>query len=208
MPVLSNSKHESVAQAMIADPQRSAPAAYSRVYPKCTPAAARAGVSRLLKNAAFSARIAELEAEFAAKAVSEGIMGSQDVLRGLTSVARASLQNYLAAGGDTTDEVLAALKELEPEHAAAVREIEIETYVIGGGEDAQTVKSVKLKLHNKIPALVALGEHYGLFRRRIEASGPSGKPIEIKDAGELSPNEIARRIAFALIAAAPSTEKS
>lgn len=198
MPVLSNSKHESVAQALIADAKRDAPAAYRSVYPKCTEAAARSGVSRLLKNANFSARIAELKAEFAAKAVEKGVLSSQEVLQQLSNVGGANLQDFVVSGDDTSD-VVQALKDLPPEHAAAIREVEIDTYLEGTGKDARTVKSLKFKLHSKIPALVALGDYYGLFKRKVEHSTPAGKPLEVKDAGDVPLNEIGRRLAFALL---------
>jgi hypothetical protein len=41
-------------------------------------------------------------------------------------------------------------------------------------------------------------------RQEHEHTGKDGKPIETRDVSELSPNEIARRIAFALIGAAPA----
>jgi hypothetical protein len=52
MPVLSNQRHEGVAQAYIADPEKVGWKAYKKVYPKSSQHAAETGFSRLLlKNA-------------------------------------------------------------------------------------------------------------------------------------------------------------
>jgi hypothetical protein len=58
MPVLSNQRHEAVAQAYIADPERIGWKAYKQVYPNSSQYAAETGFSRLLlKNAEFASRL-------------------------------------------------------------------------------------------------------------------------------------------------------
>ena len=58
MPVLSNQRHEGVAQAYIADPEKVGWKAYKKVYPKSSQHAAETGFSRLLlKNAEFASRL-------------------------------------------------------------------------------------------------------------------------------------------------------
>jgi hypothetical protein len=66
MPVLANAKHEAVAQAYVADPERIGWRAYRKVYPNSSRHAAETAWTRLLKIAEFSARLAEL-AEAAAQ---------------------------------------------------------------------------------------------------------------------------------------------
>ena len=62
MPVLSNQRHEGVAQAYIADPEKVGWRAYKSVYPNSSQHAAETGFSRLLlKNAEFASRVAELQ---------------------------------------------------------------------------------------------------------------------------------------------------
>ena len=61
MPVLSNQRHEAVAEAYIADPERVGWKAYKKVYPKSSQHGAETGFSRLLKNVEFAARLAELQ---------------------------------------------------------------------------------------------------------------------------------------------------
>jgi hypothetical protein len=68
VPILPNQRHEALAQAYVSDPHKIGWRAYQSVYPKSSQHAAETGFSRLLKNAEFCARIAELQAEAAADA--------------------------------------------------------------------------------------------------------------------------------------------
>lgn len=68
MPILSNQRHEAVALAYIADPERIGWRAYKKVYPKSSQHAAETGFSRLLKNVEFQTRVAELQAAAATDA--------------------------------------------------------------------------------------------------------------------------------------------
>src|SRR4051794_25238358 len=68
MPVLKHPRHEAVAQAYICDPARVGWRAYQQVYPKCSQHPAETSFGRMLKNAEFVARIAELQGQAAAQA--------------------------------------------------------------------------------------------------------------------------------------------
>jgi hypothetical protein len=68
VPILTNQRHEAVALAYIADPQKIGWRAYQSVYSKSSCAAAKSGFSRMLKKANFRARVTELQAEAAADA--------------------------------------------------------------------------------------------------------------------------------------------
>ena len=68
MPTLPNQRHEAVALAYVTDPQKIGWRAYQNVYSKSSQHAAATGFSRMLKNAEFCARIAELQAEAATDA--------------------------------------------------------------------------------------------------------------------------------------------
>lgn len=199
MPALKNAKHEAVAQAFVKDPERVAFRAYLSVYPRCSEPAAKTAAGRLFKKADFRSRIAELTAAAAKKA---GLSAAK-VLDELCKLAFSNMLDY-AKALDSGDLVL-DFSKLTREQAAAIHELTVETYVEGGGEDAQTVKRTKFKLHNKRDALVDLGKHLGIFveRHKHEHTGADGGPIETKTIDDLSPNEIARRIAFVLVSAAP-----
>jgi hypothetical protein len=97
MPVLKNAKHEAVAQAYLADRERIGWRAYKGVYPKSSKHAAETAIARLLKNAGFAARIAEL----AAAAADDTVMSAREVLQELTKIARSNMADYMRAdGGD------------------------------------------------------------------------------------------------------------
>lgn len=194
MPALKNAKHEAVAQAYIADAERSGPRAYRGVYPKSSQHAAETAYGRLLKKAEFRERIAELEGKSAELAVAAGVMSRLEVLQELSSIGRGNMQDYVVRGDDV-GEVVAALRDLPRGHAAAIQELTIDTYMDGAGDDAREVKRVRLKLHDKRGALRDLGQHYKLFTEKIEHAGAGGGPIKTEGMSEL---ELARRIAFAL----------
>jgi hypothetical protein len=63
MPMLTNAKHEAVAQAYVLDPHKIGWKAYKFVYPKASQHAAENGFGRLWKNEEFCGRIAELQGD-------------------------------------------------------------------------------------------------------------------------------------------------
>ena len=97
MPILPNQRHEAVALAYIADPQKIGWRAYQSVYPKSSQHAAETGFSRMLKNAEFCARIAELQAE----AATDAKITLESLLReaGEIQSAAMSAKQYSAANG-------------------------------------------------------------------------------------------------------------
>jgi hypothetical protein len=68
VPVLSNQRHEALAQAFVSDPHKVGWRAYQSVYPKSSQHAAETAFSRMLKKVEFCARVAELQAGAAADA--------------------------------------------------------------------------------------------------------------------------------------------
>jgi phage terminase small subunit len=79
--------------------------------------------------------------------------------------------------------------------AAAVDSLDMEETEFN---DVSTVTRVKYKLSNKLKALQQLGEYLGLFNQtqRVEVTGKDGAPIQMEV--QMSPTEIARRVAFVL----------
>lgn len=190
---LQNAKREAVLQHYFADPARVGWRCYQRVYAKSTQRAAETGFSRLLKTADFGERLAWLQKS----AADTNVMSLNEVLVELSKLGRANIQN-IVVGGDNTSDVVEALRELPPEHAATIQELTIETYTEGAGETARDVKRVKVKLHGKHAPLVELRRHYEPDKH--ELTGAGGGPIEHHhdvDVG-MSDLDIARRIAFAL----------
>lgn len=60
---------------------------------------------------------------------------------------------------------------------AAVQEIVTDTWEEGKGEDKVTHIRTKLKLHNKMPALEALGRRLNAFPTKVTVGGEGGGPI-------------------------------
>src|SRR5229473_632274 len=79
---------------------------------------------------------------------------------------------------------------LTRDQAAALREVTVDTYVEGHGENARKVRRIKFKLGDKRAALVALGKHFGLFAATKHERTDKSE-VDVTDARE----RIARRIA-------------
>jgi predicted nucleic acid-binding protein len=80
MTILTNSKHEAVALAFLADPEKIGWKAYEAVYHKASRHACENGFTRMMKNEEFSARIVEL----AEQAAQGAVMTAQRALERLT----------------------------------------------------------------------------------------------------------------------------
>jgi phage terminase small subunit len=163
MTVLANAKHEAVALAYIADPERIGWRAWHKVYPKSSQGAAEVAFSRLLRNAKFSARVAEL-----AEAAAQGaVMAAREVLEELTKIARANMADFVRAFFGCGDPA-AAVDQLTPAQTAALAEVTVEQFMDGRGDDARQVRRVRFKLASKIDALELLGKHHKLYTDRVE----------------------------------------
>ena len=198
MAPLQNSKHESIAQALISDVERNGPRAYMSVYPNASIKTARNQICKLQANPAFAARIAELEARLGEMAAAAGLMSAMEILRELSAIGRANMADYMTVG-KSGDPVL-HFSDLTREQTAALAEVTVDAYAEGGAEDAREVKKVRFKLHDKRAALVDLGRHYGLFKDRVEHASKNGTPLIPEGMTDL---EVARRIAFLLMEGAP-----
>lgn len=161
MTTLANAKHEAVAQAFIADPERLGWRAYRSVYPKSSQRAAVTSWCALLENPDFAARIAEL----AEQAAQVAVMTAHEVLVELTRIARANMADYVRAFFGSSDPV-AAVEQLTPAQTAALGEVTVEHFMDGAGEDARPVRRIRFKLVPKIPALELLGKHHKLYVER------------------------------------------
>jgi phage terminase small subunit len=142
------------------DPRKIGWRAYRKVYSKSSQRAAEVAFSRLLRNAEFSARVAELQAQAAEGAV----MAAREVLIELSRIGRANMADFVRAFG--RGDPVAAVDQLTPEQTAALGEVTIEQFMDGVGDDAREVRRIKFKLIAKIRALELLGKHYRLFVER------------------------------------------
>lgn len=79
---------------------------------------------------------------------------------------------------------LIASENIDDDTAAAISEVVL------------TAQGVKVRLHDKLRALVNLGKHLGMFPQRLEHLGRGGGPIET--VVTMTPKEYARRALFLL----------
>lgn len=190
MPVLSNAKHEAVAQAFIADPERIGWKAYKAVYPDASQRAAENGWSRLMKNGEFSARVDELSESVAEKTVEKASVTAQMVIDELAKLGFSNMLDYMAIGPD--GQPFMDFSKLTRDQAAAIQEIVVETrpdpLAAPVDEDQEPqghggslrrrrtrqdlavpeILKVRFKLADKRAALVDLGKHLGLFKQQVE----------------------------------------
>ena len=179
MPAIDNAKHEAVALAYIADPAKIGPNAYRKVYPKSSKHAAETAFSRLLKNAEFTARVAELGEQAAQGAV----MSAQEVLEELSKLGRSNMADFVRAFacGDPVQ----AIEQLTPKQTAALGEVTVEQFMDGAAQEllepqphggalrragSREVRRIKFKLLPKTPALELLGKHHKLYTEKHEVS--------------------------------------
>jgi phage terminase small subunit len=101
------------------------------------------------------------------------------------------------------------LSNLSRDQSAAIAEVTVDDYVEGRGEDARSVKRVRVKLADKRAALVDIGRHLGMFRDKIEMSGPNGGPIPLAvNVASLTDEQLAAALAGAAGAAEAGAGKA
>jgi phage terminase small subunit len=88
------------------------------------------------------------------------------VLVELARIAFADLRDCV--DWDDTGATLKESKELTTDTARAVAEVTVTRGKSG--------EKIRVKLHDKMAALTALARHLGLFKDRIEITGPAGEP--------------------------------
>jgi phage terminase small subunit len=172
---------------------RNACEAYRKAYnTKATPNTIAVEANRLLghpKIAPILAKADQRAEKATARAIDQYEVTQERVTRELALLGFANMLDYMTTD-DLGDPVL-DFSKLTREQAAALTEVTVEDFKDGRGESARDVRRIKFKLADKRAALVDLGRHLGMFKDRIEHSGPNGGPIEID-----SPTErIARRLA-------------
>lgn len=134
--------------------------AYARAYPDSNLKSARTNGPRLLANAGIQERIQQLMEKRA-----ERTEVSQDrVIKELVALAFSDLRRLARWDGNTV--TLLDSQVIDPMAAKAVAEV---------GEGAEG--RVRIKLHNKLEALITLGKHLGMFTERLQITGRDGAPL-------------------------------
>lgn len=164
-----------------------------------TQAAIRAGYAELSASAEGSRLLANVKVAAAVEAAMKSRAERTDitadrVLKELAKIGFADIRRAVKwqsamiteednpDGGDiaviktvvTNTVQMVASEELDDETAAAIAEV-----------SQNTTGGVKIKLHDKRAALVDIGRHLGMFKDRVEHSGPNGGPIEMREVSDL-----------------------
>ena len=106
------------------------------------------------------------------EAVERPVVTEAMVLEELKRIGFANMLDYLRIGPG--EEPAVDLSKLDRAQGAAIAELTVESAVAGRGADAREQHRLKFKLHDKIAALVKLGQHLGMFKERVEHSGAIG----------------------------------
>jgi phage terminase small subunit len=139
-----------------------------------TQAAVRAGYSQQTAGAIatenltkplISARIAELQAERAAKI---GVT-QEAVIAELAKMAFANMADYMTVAPDGS--AYMDLTRLTRDQAAAIQELNSETYLEKDGDEYKPVKKSRIKLSEKRGNLELLGKHLGMFKEEVNHTG-------------------------------------
>lgn len=168
-------------------------AAYERAGYKSRGAAAHAAASRLLCRGEVQAYLAQRQQELQAKFE----ITQEQVVARIAHMALGDIRGLRHPDGR-----LKELHELTPEEACLIQGFEIsEIYApttkktgkkgdsdVDAEEEAPPLaigRTTKFKLVNRLDAAKALGQHLGMFSKKVEHSGPGGGPIQHTAVSEL-----------------------
>jgi phage terminase small subunit len=145
-------------------------AAYKRAGYKGTGAAAHVGASKLLAREDIQAYLQVRTTENAEKAGDK----QQEVLARMVSMALGDIRGMFDQNG-----CLKPIHELTAEQAAMLQGVETFEEFSGRGEDRVMVGYTrKVRFIPRTDAVKLLGQHLGMFSKKVEVSGPDGKPVQ------------------------------
>jgi phage terminase small subunit len=136
------------------------------------------------------------------RAVAKLAITKEAVLGELAKLSFSNMLNYLAIGADGQPRL--DFSALTRDQAAAIHELVVETRTEERENGPPVViTKTKFKLADKRGPLTDLGKHLGLFRERIEHSGPDGGPVEAKQVSDIEAARIIGRL-LSKVGGAPS----
>jgi len=181
MPALKNARHERFAQEIAKGKSASEAYAIAGFRPNSGNAATLKATESISKRVEeILKREQEIDAKALEKAVEKLAITKERVLSELALISFANISDYVDLTGEYPTW---ALKDVPREQMGAVAELTTETVFERTRSDGapSEVRKVKLKFWDKKGALVDIGKHLGMFRERVELSGPDGAAIETKD---------------------------
>jgi phage terminase small subunit len=162
MPALRNTRHERFANEIVAG--KSAAAAYLVAGYKADRRTAwqarhRPDVSRRIEELIQTER--RLERQATERAAAKYEVTAERVIGELAKIAFGNVLDLIEI--DANGEPHVNLAAVTYDQAAGLQELSIEEVRAGNTGTAQKVRRIKIKLADKLSALVALGKHLGLF---------------------------------------------
>ena len=128
-----------------------------------------------------------------ARAVSRLAISKERVLDELAKLAFSNMADYLKIGADGQPRV--DFSKLTRDQAAAIHEVVVETRTEERDDGPPIIiTKTRFKLTDKRGALVDLGKHLGLFKERVEHSGPNGGPVEMKQYSDIEAARLIGRL--------------
>ena len=190
MPVLSNSKHERFAQAVAQG--RGA----SEAYVIAGYEAHGSNASRLSQNERVRARIEEILSEGAAKA---GVTVER-IVNELAKIGFSDIRKAVKWQGELIQETenpdggeVLVIRNIVSNHVQLISSDEVDDDTAAAiSEVAQTKEGLRVKMHSKLDALDKLGKHLGMFKDKVEHSGPGGGPIKYRRVEDMTDDELFR----------------
>ena len=174
MPALKNPQQEMFALSIARGEQVAE--TYVKVYPGHgikSPGLLAVKASKLHTRPHIQARIQEMKEALAVRTN----ITRQRVLEELAKIGFASYGDFVKI--DENGNATVDVKLLTKDQLAAISEMQVDT-----SKDGK--QRVRVKLHDKRAALVDIGKHLGMFREKIEVSGPNGGPIQTQNSIEVS----------------------
>lgn len=128
------------------------------------------------KTADRRRRIKEAATE---RAIAKLAVTKEAVLVELARLSFSNMLDYIEIGADGQPRL--DFSALTRDQAAAIRELVVETRTEERDDGPPIIiTKTRFKLADKRGPLVDLGKHLGIFKERVEHSGPDGGPIEVK----------------------------
>ena len=135
--------------------------------------------SRFFRQEHIRARVREIRAWRTTLAdLNEGWILSQlkAIAKNAKAIGDANIDDYFVRDKDGKRRGV-SLASVSRAKMAALDEVTVETYVEGGGEDAEVVKRTKVKLRSSSEARAALellGKHLGMWPNKVPLTNPAG----------------------------------
>lgn len=134
------------------------------------PGSARTRAAELLQKPKIQVTLDQMRQALAVDAQ----VTAKEIIAELKKIGFSNMLDYVSV--DNSGRPTVDMTMVTRDQAAALSEANTEQSVDGkGGVSTRS----KIKMHNKIDALVNLGKMFGLFNEKVEHSGPNGGPIPL-----------------------------